>query len=95
MAASAVASSEASDLGNGSGTHFERQVGRQIQVYGDLPLLLPLPLATPLAADAAAWSVHTLKVLMFYMYIKEQIRYRKPCNVPRYLQDADTSANLA
>ena len=40
----------ASDLGNGSGTHLERQVKRQIQVYGDLPL--------PLAAR----SVHTLTV---------------------------------
>ena len=50
--------------------------------------------------DREPWSSEPfellrLKVLMFYMYIKEQIRYRKPCNVPRYLQDADTSANFA
>ena len=35
---------------------------RQIQVYGDLPLPLLLTLVAPLAAVAAARSVHTLNV---------------------------------
>ena len=57
----ATASSEASDLGNGCGTHLERQVKWQIQVYGDLPL----------AADAAAQSVHTFSSVIFLLLTVE------------------------